>query len=320
MFTVDNYDSLAAIMGALRQSACKAEAAFLCGGQADVVFLLDVSTVYRVHDLEQLREFVSGVAARFIIGPNDVQIGVDTFSTEFRHAFFLKDNADQVSLESAVSSISIAEGDTNTANALNVMRDGSFTADAGHREDIDKIAILVTNRQSDNTTLTSRAARQTIDAGITILSVGVGQFVDDAELNAVATGPVNENVYTAAAFDALSSLEGDIAARVCGQVNHQSGVASPVTLRGRKVDIVFVIDSSSSVGPYNFRLLLSFIITVVKVKIVVRECVCVGGGVFPCHQQTQLTVAVEFSLSSTNTVGGGCRIFSVINKHSWWWL
>ena len=265
MFTVDNYDSLAVILSALRQSACKAEAAFLCGGQADIVFLLDVSTVYREHDLDRLRQFVTGVAERFIIGPNDVQVGVDSYSTELRHAFYLRDNTDQMSLESAVSAISSAEGDRNTANAFEVMRDESFTADAGHRDGIVKVAILVTNGQSDNSTLVSSAAREMIDAGITILAVGVGPAVDDAELKAVASGPLSENVYKAAAFDALSSLEADIAATVCGQVNHQSGVASPVPEHGSQADIVFMIDSSSSVGLDNFRLLLAFINTVIKV-------------------------------------------------------
>ena len=78
------------------------------------------------------------------------------------------------------------------------------------------------------------------------------------------TGPLSENVYKAAAFDALSSLEGDIAARLCGQVNHQSGVASPVPEHGSQADIVFMIDSSSSVGLDNFRLLLAFINTVIQ--------------------------------------------------------
>ena len=266
MFTVDNYDSLAVILGALRQSSCKVEAAFLCGGQADIVFLLDVSTVYREHDLQQLRHFVTGVSQRFLIGPNDVQVGVDTFSTEFRSMFNLGANTDQMSLESAVSSISTIQGSTNTGNALNMMRDFSFTTEAGHRDDVVKLAILVTNGQSDNMLQTSNAARQTMDAGITILSVGVGQFVDDTELKAVSPGRLSQNVYKAATFDALSTLEGGIAARVCGQVKHQTGVASPVQSHCIHADIVFIIDSSSSVGPDNFKLLLGFVNTVVKVK------------------------------------------------------
>ena len=266
MFTVDNYDLLTLILGALRQSACKVEAAFLCDGQADIVFLLDVSTVYREDDLERLRHFVTGVSKRFIIGPNDVQVGVDTFSTVFCPAFNLGASTDQMSLESAVTSISIAEGSRDTGNALNMTRNVSFTSDAGHREGAVKLAILVTNGLSDNTRLTTVVARQTIDAGITILSVGVGQFVDDAELNAVATGPLSQTVFKVAAYDALSSLEGGIAARICGLVKPQSAAASPVQKAGSQADIVFVIDSSSSVGPDNFKLLLEFVNTVVKVK------------------------------------------------------
>ena len=265
VFLVNDYDSLDVILGTLRQAACVAEAAVLCDVEADIVFLLDVSHIFSEQQLDGMRQLVTGVADKFILGPQYVQIGVDTFSTEFNRTFFLKDYPDKAGLESALSSISFTYGDTNTGNALRAMREGSFTAGAGHRENVAKIAILVTNGYSGNATLTSLEAQEIQEAGITLLVVGVGQDLSVEELETIATDPGVQNVYRAAAFDVLSTLEGEIAASVCGQLIEPSGDISPAQVQGRQADIVFIMDSSRSVQYFNFKLLLEFINTVVKV-------------------------------------------------------
>ena len=264
---MSDFDSLSVILGSLQQAACKSDAAFLCAGQADIVFLLDMSTIFNDQHLEQLRQFVTGIADKFIIGPQNVQIGVDTFSTHFKHEFYLRENGDQMGLESAVSSISRAEGDTNTANALKRMREESFTAGAGHRANAAKIAILVTDSRSSDAQLTISEAQDTLVAGITVLAVGVGQDVDIEELQEIATGPDNQAVYVADEFDALASLEAVVAAEVCGGVEQPLGGTPISSTCGTKADIVFAIDSSASLGEHNFKLILSFIIELIQVNL-----------------------------------------------------
>lgn len=76
-------------------------------------------------------KFVEGVAQDFNIGPNDVQIGVDTFSSGHKAEFHLNSHLDQQSLVSAISHIPYKSGSTHTGEAIQFMHADSFTAAAG---------------------------------------------------------------------------------------------------------------------------------------------------------------------------------------------
>ncbi|GFO24025.1 LOW QUALITY PROTEIN: collagen alpha-5(vi) chain [Plakobranchus ocellatus] len=273
VFVVTDFDSLNQIKGTLQQKACDVKPTMaaatptqkLCGGQADIVFLLDKSGSVGQANFDKMLQFVKNIANDFNIGPNDVQVGVDTYSTGFDHEFTLKQNNNKASLQSSVTSITYTGGGTNTGDAIRKMRQGSFTANAGHRANVPKIAIVVTDGQSNNKALTSSEAQKARDAGITMLAIGVGSGVDDAELNSIATDPDSQNVYKASTFDALTSLQGFIAAKACDELKPQpSANPSPNQVCGTKADIVFVLDSSGSVGPNNFKLLLNFVNAIVK--------------------------------------------------------
>ena len=268
VFSVSDYNSLNMILESIPQAACKATAANLCGGQADVVFLLDLSEISSPQDEEHLRKFVTGVTSRFIIGPSNMQIGIASFSTSFKHEFHLSQSTDRESLNRVLSS---SYGYSNgagidTGHAIRKMREQCFGVDAGHRKSVSKIVILLTNSHSDNKTLTSIEGQKARDAGITMLVVGIGSEVNDEELSDIATDPDSQSVYNALNFGALSSLEDEIAFRTCSGAEEQQLSAKPSDqLRGTKADIVFVIDSSGSVGSDNFKVLLGFINTIVKV-------------------------------------------------------
>ena len=275
VFVVTDFDSLNQIKGSLQQRACDVKPTLaaatptqkLCGGQADLVFLLDKSGSVGQANFDKMLQFVRNVANDFEIGPNDVQVGVDTFSTGFDHEFKLNANNDKTKLQQAVSSISYSGGGTNTGNAIKLMRQQSFTANSGHRANVPKVAIVVTDGQSNNKALTAAEAQKARDAGITVLAIGVGSGVDDAELNAIASDPDSQNVFKASTFDALTGLQGFVAAKACDDVKPQpSANPNPNQVCGSKADIVFLIDSSGSVGPNNFKLLLNFINTLVKVS------------------------------------------------------
>lgn len=62
-------------------------------------------------------------------------------------------------------------------------------------------------------------------AGIHMLAIGVGNAVSDTELNAIASDPDSQNVYRAATFDSLASLQGLLAAKACE----------------RKTDVLFIL-------------------------------------------------------------------------------
>jgi hypothetical protein len=77
-------------------------------------------------------KFVQGVAQDFNIGPNDVQIGVDTFATGRKAEFHMGDHLDKQSLVSAIGKIAYHSGSTHTGEAIQFMHSDSFTTAAGN--------------------------------------------------------------------------------------------------------------------------------------------------------------------------------------------
>ena len=63
-------------------------------------------------------------------------------------------------------------------------------------------------------TLTLAEATATKQAGIRIISIGVGSGYDENELNGMASDPVSENVFTVDDFDKLTSILSDVCERV----------------------------------------------------------------------------------------------------------
>lgn len=76
-------------------------------------------------------KFVQGVAQDFNIGPNDVQIGVDTFSTNHKAEFNMNSHLDKQSLVTAIGRVPYNSGSTHTGEAIQFMHTNSFTTAAG---------------------------------------------------------------------------------------------------------------------------------------------------------------------------------------------
>ena len=250
------------ILAEVEKSACRAKPRFLCSGQADIVFLLDDSSSVGAANFGKMRQFVVDVAQEFIVGPKDIQIGVDTSSGQFKHEFYLKEATDKMVLQKLVSSISYTGGKTNIADAVQRMRLESFTFSAGHRQNVPKIAIVMTDGKSNYTTATPIDSRSSPQDGITMFAIGIGPDADYEELKSVTTSSYSHNIHWASAFDALPGLVNFTAAQLCGEIKSTSDPGC-----GPKADIVFLIDSSGSVGPDNFKLLLTFLSSFVTVNI-----------------------------------------------------
>lgn len=81
--------------------------------------------------------FVEGVVDKFTIGPNDIQVGVDTFQNSVKSEFNMNKYADKNAMKTAVKNIAYHSGGTNTGPAIKFMTDTSFSTAAG-KETIDK--------------------------------------------------------------------------------------------------------------------------------------------------------------------------------------
>ena len=80
----------------------------MCPGKvADVVIIADASTSIGPLDFSKQLTFISNVTNNFEIGPDNVQVGMITFSTEARKEFALNRYKSKAELRAAVKRVRV---------------------------------------------------------------------------------------------------------------------------------------------------------------------------------------------------------------------
>ncbi|XP_052786251.1 cartilage matrix protein-like [Mya arenaria] len=259
VFQVDNFNNLANIKASLSHQACEVKVVTLppttpapkadCQAQADIMFLLDSSGSVGSPNFQTMKGFVHDMMNSFNIGPNAVQVKAE---------FYMNTYQDRPSVQQAINNIAYHSGLTHTGEALRFMHTDSFSAAHGDRANVPNIAIVVTDGQSNNPTLTAAEAKAARDAGITILAIGVGHGVVRSELNEIASDPDSTHVFTADSFSALSSLNALLSTKAC-EVSKPHAQPHTAPNCAAKADVAFILDSSGSIGATNYQKMLQFV-------------------------------------------------------------
>lgn len=316
LFHIDTFVGLKMIESMLASSTCtqlKGQASD-CGkkGAADIVFLMDSSGSVGEDNFELMKNFTKSIIDEFVIGPNAVQFGVVIFSTPVTGAFKLNQytNADQ--LKKAIDGIEFANGETHTGKALEYLRTKAFTTQEGYRSDpnIPKIAIVITDGHSTHKDKTQEEATKLKEQDVEIYSIGVGDEVDNEELTEMAS---NKNIFRVDTFTALQHLRPLLLRQVCEAKNTCLG----------KSDVVFLLDSSCSVGEDNFRKLKRFVSDVTYNLYIDKNGVQMGVETYECKVHTNFEllryhnkVQMQTAINNMEFKPGGTDTGEAI-KHMW---
>ena len=100
---------------------------------------------------------------------------------------------------------------TNTARALEVMGTEMFTERHGDRPDVKNVAVVITDGKSNNRGATIRAANAARQANIHIYAIGIGKTDRvmkqvSAELDGIASQPIEDNKFAVTEFSQLANL------------------------------------------------------------------------------------------------------------------
>ena len=117
-------------------------------------------------------------------------------------------------------------GRTNTAAALNLLRETVFQTSAGDRPSAPNVAVLVANGEStidsDRVSIEAAAGR---DAGITFVVVAADRTVaDSVELMSIVSPPTEINYFNTPTLSALPNISDSVipAALLCSGTELQS--------------------------------------------------------------------------------------------------
>ena len=189
------------------------------------MFALDASTSIGKANFEKVVTFVKSIIDGLRIGTTDSsspsRIGMLTFSDHVDIQFQLKEYKNKYDILNAFPPY-YSMGRTQTAQALSTMRTRMFTEGSGDQPSARNIAIVITDGYSGSERDTWREARRLREAGVELISVGIGNSIRLRELQAIASYPntPGKNVLKVEDFNALDSIRNTITKVVCGSECH----------------------------------------------------------------------------------------------------
>ncbi|KAL9981494.1 hypothetical protein ACROYT_G010201 [Oculina patagonica] len=210
----------------------------VCAAKVELAFLIDGSGSIDKSGLENFRRTLSVVkkiASGFEVSTYGVHVGVIVFSTGPRVVSGLnKHHYDRSSVLEAIAGIRYPGGRRNIGVALDFARNKLYHE--SDRHGLPKMLIIFTRGGSQDPI--AAAAQRLRDSGVTIFSVGVGNY-DIQQLRVMATDPDSKHVYKVD-FNDLDALATSIKYRVCRVCR-------------AKLDLAILIDASQSVENFADR-------------------------------------------------------------------
>ena len=181
-----------------------------------MVFVIDTSGSIGSSNFQLIREFTANITAELIRNSPRSAVGVILFSSNAHIQFNLQTYTSLNSLLLAINRLPYSAGLTDTAEALTLLLSTAQNGVLGLRSDSSKVAIVITDGQSNSRTATlSAAAALHVSNIFDVYAVGIdGAYLP--ELHGIASSP--EFVFFTNSFNStgLRQLQDIIIPQLCG--------------------------------------------------------------------------------------------------------
>uniref|UniRef100_A0A8C6BCL9 Collagen alpha-5(VI) chain n=2 Tax=Monodon monoceros TaxID=40151 RepID=A0A8C6BCL9_MONMO len=211
--------------------------------EADLYFLIDGSSSIQNKHFEQIKEFMLAVIEMFSIGPDKVRVGAVQYSHKKEVEFDINDYPNDVTLRKAVSNIKQLGGRTLTGAALDFILPLIRKGRKQRMNEVPCYLIVLTDGKFTDGVL--EPAERLRAEHITIHVVGIGE-ANRTQLQQIAGA--EERVNFGQNFDSLKRIKNEVVRSICTEKGCEY----------MKVDIMFLVDGSSSIGSENFGKMKTF--------------------------------------------------------------
>jgi len=136
---------------------------------------------------------------------------------------------------SAVKKVRYGGYEANLHLALSLARNSVFVAANGARisdASVTKLIVVITDNPSANKSATLREAELVRDAGIGLVTIGVGTYLDRYELSAVASYPYTKNMFIINTVRNLTVFIEPVRRIICGSQSSTIHCSSSLLLVG----------------------------------------------------------------------------------------
>ena len=231
-----------AALGALAQLALEAELDFVhyadaayvhvsvipepCQKPLDIVFLLDGSGSINNPSFggadgnfqDKVLGFVSEVVARFTVGQNDTRVGIATFSNSVTINYLLNSEYDKAKILAGIPTIAYPALGTRTSDGLHTVRTTLFQEMYGMRPlaaGVSRVLVVITDGKANTGYAPKGNATLLHNSNVNVFAMGVGTSIDLGELEDIASGDGNSNVFLIKSFDRIASFVDSLTRGTC---------------------------------------------------------------------------------------------------------
>ncbi|XP_025101567.1 uncharacterized protein LOC112568475 [Pomacea canaliculata] len=196
------------------ESVADNSTAFDCKRETDMVFVLDSSGSISDSNFDLSLDFAARVVEAMSI-PEPLRVAALIYANSPVIEFNFSKEQTSPGVAAAIRGIRRVTGGTATDKALDMARSSLLSNSSSAREGANRVVVLVTDGQSDNTNRTIQAAERLRDEGqAAVFAIGVGGY-SLPELKAVATQPKCLHVFTLDDFAVISSIIYEIQRSTC---------------------------------------------------------------------------------------------------------
>uniref|UniRef100_H0XP18 VWFA domain-containing protein n=1 Tax=Otolemur garnettii TaxID=30611 RepID=H0XP18_OTOGA len=246
----------------------------------DVVFLVDTST--NPQHARSVKTFLNILINSFNISRDTIRVGLAQYSDVPRSEFLLSTYHRKGDMLRHIQGFRFKPGGKKMGLALQFILDHHFQEAAGSRasQRVPQIAVVISSGPAED--YVRGPAEAFKRAGILLYAVGVRDAVR-AELREIASG-------LSVLYAPLQSLAKDLSALFPGYL---IATRSMSTCREADLaDIVFLVDSSTSIGPQNFQKVKNFLYSAILGLDISSDQVQVGliqysDNIYPAFQLNQ---------------------------------
>ncbi|XP_076986208.1 collagen alpha-5(VI) chain [Tamandua tetradactyla] len=211
--------------------------------EADLYFLIDGSSSIQTTQFDQIKKFMLAVIEMFNIGPDKVRVGAVQYSHELKEEIPISVYSNDADLRKAVLNIEQLYGNTYTGAALNFTLSKIKVGRMHWTSKVPCYLIVLTDGKSMDNVL--EPAEKLRAEGVIIHAIGIGN-ANKAELQQIAGG--EERVSFGQNFDSLKGIKNEVVHSICTEKGCEDV----------KADIMFLVDSSGSIGTENFEKIKNF--------------------------------------------------------------
>ncbi|XP_036930518.1 collagen alpha-6(VI) chain-like isoform X2 [Acanthopagrus latus] len=232
--------------------------------RADIVFIVDESGSMGTSNFRLVRSFLHSLVSGLDVGLEKVRVGIVVFHDTPSAQTYLDTFDNKTDILQFINILPYHGGGTRTGAALDFARTQVFIRQRGRRKDVQQVAVVITDGQSQDDV--SKAAADLRRAGVTIYTIGVAG-ANKTQLLQMASEPPHTHVFDVDSFNQLKGLTQSLQKTMCTNIKREQ-IADKTSKEDVKeacilkdeADIYFLLDNSGSIKYQDFDDMKAFII------------------------------------------------------------